>query len=382
MDDAEIRRRVYDLAKSRDVEGLRRQLLGNLNLFANASNAGDLDFELRVAVSQNAPEIIEVLAEFGANVNGHDNSRLERPIVETCLGGSCKLEAAEELLKLGAKVNHEIDGEVRCKALDLAISKGNLDMVKLLIKHGAAFNSIYQGMTAVDHALSRGQSVIADYLRSIGGKTAEELGWVPPPEPELSQILADYFKVEYLTKLGTIHGLLDSNPVIDIHVFDEGVKIILHTDGMASKPIPTDAGQEELQYAEIEMTLPQGWPTGEEMLMTDETAWPVQWLRRLAYHPHQDDQPIGKLFFYPNGSPPKPFAKNTEMCYWMLMLANKPPIYVSHEKQIAVYIAVPLYKEEYALVQRHGLGELGRRFDENKIYPHQMFFRKNVGVNP
>ncbi len=77
---------------------------------------------------------------------------------------------------------------------------------------------------------------------------------------------------------------------------------------------------------------------------------------------------------------PKPFANNTEMCFWMLMLSNKPPVYVSEEKQIMIYIAVPLYKEEYELVQSHGLGELGRRFDENKIYPHQMFFRKNVGI--
>ncbi len=189
-----------------------------------------------------------------------------------------------------------------------------------------------------------------------------------------------YFEEEYLTKLGTIHGLLDSDPVIDIHLFDEGVKIILHTQGMATRPIPTDSGQEELRFVEIEMALPQGWPTGDEMLKTDEAAWPVQWLRRLAYHPHQDEQPIGKLFFYPNGSPPKPFANNTEMCFWMLMLSNKPPVYISEEKQIMIHIAVPLYKEEYELVQRHGLGELGRRFDENKIYPHQMFFRKNVGM--
>ncbi len=57
---------------------------------------------------------------------------------------------------------------------------------------------------------------------------------------------------------------------------------------------------------EIEMILPKGWPTGEEMLKSDEASWPVQWLRRLAWHPHQSPQPIGKLFFYPNGSPPQP----------------------------------------------------------------------------
>ncbi len=62
------------------------------------------------------------------------------------------------------------------------------------------------------------------------------------------------------------------------------------------------------------------------------------------------------------------------------MLSPKPPVYVSDEKQIVLYRAVPLYAEEYELVQRHGLGELGKRFDQLKIYPHQMFVRKNAGL--
>ncbi len=70
-------------------------------------------------------------------------------------------------------------------------------------------------MTALDHATSRGEHEIADYLRSIGGRTAQAMGWVPPPpppEPELSQVLAEYFEAEYLKELGTIHGMVDSQP--------------------------------------------------------------------------------------------------------------------------------------------------------------------------
>lgn len=375
-------RQTYLAIQANDATWLRQILTSYPQLFG-CDRKRALEYDLKHAVEVDSPSIIDVLVEFGADVNAPINSvDPEGVIEETCLV-RIKLNAARRLLEHGAKINFDTPDGIRCRTLIFAIAKGSLEMVKLLVQYGAAFNSPERGLTALDHAVSRGQNEIADYLRSIGGKTAEEMGWIPPPPPpesELSEVMDSYFEAEYLTKLGTIHGLLDSDPVIDIHLFDEGVKIILHTQGMAMRPIPTDSGQEELRFVEIEMALPQGWPIGDEMLKTDEAAWPVQWLRRLAYHPHQDEQPIGKLFFYPNGSPPKPFANTTEMCFWMLMLSNKPPVYVSEEKQIMIYIAVPLYKEEYELVQRHGLGELGRRFDENKIYPHQMFFRKNVGM--
>ena len=97
-------------------------------------------------------------------------------------------------------------------------------------------------------------------------------------------------------------------------------------------------------------------------------------------HPHLSGEPIGKLFFYPNGSPPQPFASNTELSVWMLLVSDQDPVYISDEKQIVIYKAVPLFKEEYDLVQKRGIGELAKRFDANKLHSHKMFLRKNVGL--
>jgi len=109
----------------------------------------------------------------------------------------------------------------------------------------------------------------------------------------------------------------------------------------------------------------------------------VTWLRRLALHPHLSGEPIGKLFFYPNEWPPKPFVSNTELSVWMLLVSEQDPIYVSEEKQIVIYKAVPLFREEYDLVQKHGIGELAKRLDEKKLHAHRMFLRKkNVGLEP
>jgi len=369
---------------SGDAVSYQNLLFEHPELYAPERSAA-MTSNLKYAAARNLVAILDVLVEFGADVNAPElPSRPDGAILHTCLGGSCKVEAARRLLEHGAKINHEIDGEIHCKTLDLAISKGNMEMVQLLIQYGAAYNAISLGMTALDHALSRGQQEIADYLRSIGGMTAAEQGWVPPPPPELPDIMQGYYAYRFPKEpLATIDGMLDSEPRVRIRVFDIGYEYVLHTEGMASNPIPVDPGSEDLRFVEIEMELPYEWPVGDEMLKTDENAWPVTWLRRLALHPHLSGEPIGKLFFYPNEWPPKPFASNTELSVWMLLVSEQDPIYVSDEKQIVIYKAVPLFREEYDLVQKHGIGELAKRLDEKKLHAHRMFLRKkNVGLEP
>jgi hypothetical protein len=336
---------------------------------------------LAQAARQNSPELVDVLVSFGADVDARSP---DSAIVKSCLGGTCKIEVARRLLEHGAKINHEIDGQLFCHTLALAISKGNLEMVKLLVDYGAAINGIDMGMAPLDRAIIADCPEIADYLRSIGAKTAAEQGWVPPPPPELPDIMQDYYAYRFPKEpLATIDGMLDSEPRVRIRVFDIGYEYVLHTEGMASNPIPVDPGSEDLRFVEIEMELPYEWPVGDEMLKTDENAWPVTWLRRLALHPHLSGEPIGKLFFYPNEWPPKPFASNTELSVWMLLVSEQDPIYVSDEKQIVIYKAVPLFREEYDLVQKQGIGELAKRLDEKKLHAHRMFLRKkNVGLEP
>jgi hypothetical protein len=379
---------VYDAVnkafKSGDATRYSELLRLHLNLYGDDRNEV-MSNNLKHAASQNSVEMINALIQFGADVN-HQSipSRPDGPILQTCLGGSCKVEAARRLLELGAKINHEIDGQLFCHTLALAISKGNLEMVKLLVDYGAAVNGIDMGMAPLDRAIIADCPEIADYLRSIGAKTAAEQGWVPPPPPELPDIMQDYYAYRFPKEpLATIDGMLDSEPRVRIRVFDIGYEYVLHTEGMASNPIPVDPGSEDHQFVEIEMELPYEWPVGDEMLKTDENAWPVTWLRRLALHPHLSGEPIGKLFFFPNEWPPKPFASNTELSVWMVLVSEQDPIYVSDEKQIVIYKAVPLFREEYDLVQKHGIGELAKRLDENKLHAHRIFLRKkNVGLEP
>lgn len=340
---------------------------------------------LRHSLELDSPEMIDTLVEFGADVNTPRFDSCPDGIIEsTCLGGSCKKKAARRLLELGAKLNFEFEGTVRCRTLDFAISKGDLEMVKLCLEYGASINSIYLGMTALDHAQSRGQVAIAEYFLSMGAKTALELGWHPPPEPELSDTIQTYFKENFVagSLLGTVHELVKCNPSIKVHVIDDGYQYVLQTEGMASTPIATDKGEEANRYVELELKLPIDWPIDKvELLAKEQNTWPVQWLRRLAMEPHSSGVPLGNLFFYPNGNPQQPFAADTKLSCWMLLPSTNDPLYVTSEKQIVIYSVIPIFKEEYELVQRAGIGALLDRFDASKIQSHQMFVRKNVGLD-
>ncbi len=207
-------RQAYLAVCDGDALTLRHLLTTYPDLYGSERHEA-IQYKLKYAVEVDSPDIIDVLVDFGADVNAPFGlTDPEGIIEETCLWGAVKLRAARRLLELGAQINFDTPDGIRCRTLIFAISKGSLEMVKLLIEYGAAFNSPERGMTAFDHATSRGQHEIAEYLRSIGGRTAEEMGWVPPPpppEPELSQVLAEYFEAEYLKEFGTIHGLVDSH---------------------------------------------------------------------------------------------------------------------------------------------------------------------------
>ncbi len=100
-----------------------------------------LEYDLKHAVEVDSPSIIDVLVEFGADVNAPINSvDPEGVIEETCLV-RIKLNAARRLLEHGAKINFDTPDGIRCRTLIFAIAKGSLEMVKLLVQYGAEFNS-------------------------------------------------------------------------------------------------------------------------------------------------------------------------------------------------------------------------------------------------
>ena len=112
---------------------------------------------------------VELLVAQGADVNRPSNSTdsvpsPEGPIVKAADSGH--LDVVRYMLDQGAKINHVVNGRVRCRALAGAAIGGHLDVARLLVERGAEINAVWAEMTPLDHAVVWGRDEVAAYLQS------------------------------------------------------------------------------------------------------------------------------------------------------------------------------------------------------------------------
>ena len=112
---------------------------------------------------------LQLLHFAGANVNVRGNCCLPLYLA----AGEGRLEVVRYLLDQGADVNaREQFGDT---ALTEAVFNGQLAAVKELLFRGADVNAIGDGGTALDVAINRNHTAIADLLRHRGAKKACEI---------------------------------------------------------------------------------------------------------------------------------------------------------------------------------------------------------------
>ncbi len=112
---------------------------------------------------------IQLLHFAGANVNARGNCCLPLYLA----AGEGRVEVVRYLLDEGADVNaREKFGDT---ALTEAVFNGQLAAVKELLLRGADVNAIADGGTALDIAINRNHSAIADLLRHRGARKACEI---------------------------------------------------------------------------------------------------------------------------------------------------------------------------------------------------------------
>ena len=68
-------------------------------------------------------------------------------------------------------------------------------------------------------------------------------------------------------------------------------------------------GADEFRYAELMIELPKGWPVSAKALGHANNRWPIDWLRRIPAHVHNERTWLGgEVAIMANSDPPTRFA--------------------------------------------------------------------------
>jgi len=172
------------------------------------------------------------------------------------------------------------------------------------------------------------------------------------------------------------HELISDLVHIDVHVVaptETRPFYTLVTSGMSDKPMNAPKGLEDLRFAELMICLPPDWPMSQEAWKQHEDAyWPIYSLKFLARFPHEYQTWLWATHTVPNGDPPAPFAKNTELCCAMLM----PPLTggdqfnelrIDDHKTIHFFGIIPITRDEMEFKLKHGAEALIDGFERNQV---------------
>jgi len=170
-----------------DVAAARCILAGHAKQLKQDVQTNWLNYFLNTEARRNNIAMMDLLFEFGAEIDSKDESVPDRIL----WGAACEgaIDAVRWLLDHGAKVNHVVQGVIRCAALAGASWNGNVEIVKLLVEHGADVNAVWKGNNALSFAMLYGKQDVESYLRSKGALEPWQLtGEKPSPPPVPSAV--------------------------------------------------------------------------------------------------------------------------------------------------------------------------------------------------
>jgi hypothetical protein len=167
-----------------------------------------------------------------------------------------------------------------------------------------------------------------------------------------------------------LHEIVSPYVHVDLHVVMPTAQrpaITVVKSGMSQRPMPGG------RYAELMLVLPPTWPMeGDPAFETDEGYWPFRLLKELARLPHEFQTPLWLGHTVPNGDPPRPYARNTNLCGALIA----PMVMQEHdgaetldygERDINLFAVWPLHADEMQIKLDQGLDRLLDLLDEAKI---------------
>jgi hypothetical protein len=169
-----------------------------------------------------------------------------------------------------------------------------------------------------------------------------------------------------------IHEIVSEYVHVDLSIVPASEDRPYHsvvTTEMSDRPMHTPEGAEGLQYCELAMALPPGWPTRMEDLCDERHWWPFRELIHTAKFPHMYNTWIWGGHLISDGNPPKPFADNVGFCAAILSDPVLCPregwsLKIREDKEVHFFAFVPIYEAELRYACEKGPEALLEKLDD------------------
>jgi Suppressor of fused protein (SUFU)/Ankyrin repeats (3 copies) len=342
------------------------------------------------AAKGSTPDTVRLLLELGADVNEQDSNGWTGLCWATTRD---RYEVAKVLLECGA------DPHLHCALFHVADKrlKDPIAMAKLLLDHGADVNQpfIVEDMpprNALSGAIDAGLQDLVEFLKSRGAKLphapSPQKSKAPRGEPGnyFADITAHFRKYFGKPDKRAIQEIVPTSdyPVLVRYVPKEKQdSAVLFTEGLSRFEMPVPKGSEQFRRAELMVRLPEAWPPPAEAIKKQQWAWPIQWLRKIAAYPVNNNTWLGAMLtVLTDEEPPQPLAPGVDFTSWLLVsLPVKDTVVRCKDgTTIQIYQLFPIYTEEYRYALKHGADALMRRLMKQGIQTYIEVGRANVGL--
>jgi hypothetical protein len=347
-----------------------------------------VDTLMHAAAEGEVVEAMELLANAGLAVDAPDSSGRVSPLVSAVWHN--KPNAVSWLLDHGANVEG-IAERPNPTPLAYAAEMGSLELVKLLVEHGADVNVRFFAGTDEDHEvpltpLMRCERYpeITDYLRANGAVDVLSDEDSAKPTRGLRAEITHYL-TQFLgepAEKALVDVVPTSLPPVSVQVFPQthiNDSLALVTSGMSEYPMHVPAGKEANMFAELVFHLDPQWPIRGDLPVPDESAWPIALLKRLASYPFENKtyyEFFNVLRLADLGIEYREAALSA-----VLIAYDEDMKYLALDDRVIVFFYVfPLYADEYELYLKEGIETLQRAFCDNGIEPVFFSGRRSVAV--
>lgn len=383
-----LRREIRKIVSEGTLEQLKEGATPSDAVAVDGDN-GTCDLQgsyLHICAENNRLDMAEYLIQLGAKVNHRGGLWSTTPLTYAAERGH--LEMVQLLRNYGGEFDLD---DPRTNPLFMAIEAGHINVVKYLLEAGLDPHLVYRVdrgklQNALTFAKGCGSTEVVKLLVSLGCRIPVE-GIDQPvwelPQDQWTQVDESAENiVEYMSaRFGAVDHLAMQEllPVVDgmsvainvIRPNDEHPYLVLFTNGMSDRPLTVPSGQEAWRYAELVIHLPADWVHPQDANGDLQWLWPVQWLRKMAYHPHLNDTWLGlPAAIVSSADPPEPLGPNTKQTCLLLVpdFANLGvPLQRSDGGQVHFFTVVPLFASERDYEVKHGMKAFFERFIAKQV---------------